>query len=374
MAQAYSAGLTVTENIVLKKERILPIKGTVLVKKGDKVKANDLVAETFLPGKVLPMKLSNALGVLPATINEYIAVKPGDTIEKGQILAQTKGFLGLFKSTARSPIKGEFESVSVHTGQALLREPRIPIQVKAFIDGIVVEVLPEEGVVIENKSAYVQGIFGLGNETTGEIKVMVPTPDEVIEPTAITSECKDKILVVGSIVDLKTIKKAAELGVRGIITGGISDNDIKTLLGYDIGVAITGHEDIGLSIVVTEGFGKIDMAKKTFYLLKKFEGYQTSIHGRTQIRAGVIRPEIIIPLDFKEEELIALKPKMSTLEIGGTIRIIRQPNFGMIGRITKLPESLFNVESETKVRILEAELENGQNVTIPRANVEVIEV
>ena len=55
------------------------------------------------------------------------------------------------------------------------------------------------------------------------------------------------------------------------------------------------------------------------------------------------------------------------------IRIIRQPNFGKIGRITGLPEQLFKVESETKVRILEAELEDGKKVTLPRANVEVIE-
>jgi hypothetical protein len=64
---------------------------------------------------------------------------------------------------------------------------------------------------------------------------------------------------------------------------------------------------------------------------------------------------------------------MSTLEIGTTIRVIRQPNFGVIGKVTGLPEQLTKVESETLVRILEAELENGEKVTIPRANVEVIE-
>ena len=37
MGQAYSAGLTVTDSIILRKERLLPLKGTVLVKKGDKV-------------------------------------------------------------------------------------------------------------------------------------------------------------------------------------------------------------------------------------------------------------------------------------------------------------------------------------------------
>ena len=99
-----------------------------------------------------------------------------------------------------------------------------------------------------------------------------------------------------------------------------------------------------------------------------------SVHGMTQIRAGVIRPEIIIPLEFDEKELKDVTAKVSTLEIGGLIRIIRQPNFGKIGRITALPEQLFIVESETKVRILEAELDDGTKVTLPRANVEVIEV
>ncbi|MCK4312551.1 MAG: hypothetical protein KAW88_07435, partial [Candidatus Cloacimonetes bacterium] len=169
------------------------------------------------------------------------------------------------------------------------------------------------------------------------------------------------------------VKKAQQAGVSGIITGGIDDHDLKKLLGYNIGVAITGHEEVGLTIVVTEGFGKINMAGKTFELLKRFDGHKASIHGITQIRAGVMRPEIVIPIEFKEEELKEPEVKITTLEIGTTIRVIRQPNFGLIGKVTGLPEKLTKVESESLVRILEAELENGGKVIIPRANVEVIE-
>jgi hypothetical protein len=373
MAQAYSPGLTVTDNIVLKKERILPLKGTVLVKKGDKVKADDFVAETLLPGKVVPFNLANKLGVDPRFMKDYIKIKEGDVLQKGTILAESKGFFGMFKNAVKSPIEGEVESISNLTGQLLLREPRIPVQVKAFIDGIVVEVLKDEGVIIENKSAYIQGIFGIGGETNGNIKVLVDAPEEVIKPDKIDESCKDQVIVCGAIAPLSVIRKAVKTGVAGIITGGVDDQDLKELLGYDIGVAITGHEDIGLTIVATEGFGNINMAKKTFELLKKFEGHKASIHGYTQIRAGVMRPEIIIPLEFDEKELIAEEPKMSELLIGTTIRVIRQPNFGMIGKVTGLPEQLTKVESETLVRILEAELEDGQKVTIPRANVEVIE-
>jgi len=374
MSQAYSAGLTVTDNIVYKIQRKLPLKGKVIVNKGDKVKSTDLVAETSLPGDIVPLNIANKLGVTAQQVIGFMKVKPGDQITKGQILAEDNGLFGLgfFKSSVKSEIDGEVESVSPLTGQCMLRKPRIPVQIKAFIDGIVVDVIPEEGVCIENKSAYIQGIFGICGETNGEIKVLVKDPTQKLTADLITPDCKDKLVVGGSLTPFDTILKAKELGVRGIITGGIDDEDIKKILGYDIGVAITGHENFGITILCTEGFGPIKMADKTFALLKQFEGKQASMHGKTQIRAGVIRPEIIIPLDFKEEELVAAKPKDSLLLIGGLIRIIRQPGFGKIGKILSLPESLHNVESETKVRILTAEVE-GKELTIPRANVELIE-
>ncbi|NLW18757.1 MAG: hypothetical protein GXY81_03615 [Candidatus Cloacimonetes bacterium] len=375
MAQAYSAGLTVTENIVLRKERILPLKGKVLVKKGDHVKADDIVAETLLPGKVLPFNLANKLGVTPGQLEQFIKIEAGQQITKNTILAATKGFMGtgLFKNEVRSPVEGEVESISAVTGQILLREPRIPIQVKAFIDGIVTEVMEDEGVVIENKSAYIQGIFGIGGETVGEIKVLAPAPDAVISASDIGESCAAKVIVTGAFTSYEVIKAAQENGVKAIITGGIDDQDIKKILGHDIGVAITGHENIGLTILVTEGFGQINMARKTYDLLKKFDGHKCSIHGKTQIRAGVIRPEIIIPLKFDEKELVVDEASLPSLEIGTLIRVIRQPNFGRIAKVTALPEELTKVESETMVRILEAQFEDGTKMVLPRANVEVIE-
>ncbi len=373
MAQAYSPGLTVTDSIVLIKDRILPLKGKVLVKKGDKVKAEDIVAETLLPGKVVPFNLANKLSIPPELVGEYVKIKEGDILKKGQLLAQTKGFFGLFKNSVKSPLDGEVENISKITGQLLLREPRIPVNIKAFIDGVVVDVVEEEGVVIENKSAYIQGIFGIGGETTGKLKVLVSTPEEIVDDNKIDESCKDRLIVTGSMASYALIKKAITVGAKAIITGGIDDKDLKKLLGYNIGVAITGHEDIGLTIVVTEGFGKIKIAKKTLELLKRFDGHKASLHGITQIRAGVMRPEIIIPIEFKEEELEVPEAKMASLEIGTTIRVIRQPNFGQIGKVTALPEELTPVESETLARILEAELESGEKVMIPRANVEVIE-
>ncbi|HCX59662.1 MAG TPA: hypothetical protein DG355_03265, partial [Candidatus Cloacimonas sp.] len=241
MGQAYSAGLTVTDSMIVRKERILPLKGKVLVNKGAKVKAEDVVAETLLPGKVVPFNLANKLGVTPAQLEKYIKIKPGDQITKKTILAENAGLfgLGIFKNEVRSPVEGEVENISAVTGQVLLREPRIPVQVKAFLDGVVTEVIPDEGVVIENKSAYIQGIFGIGDETTGELKMLATTPDDEIDAGKIDDSCKGKIIIAGSFVPFHVIEIARKHGVKAIITGGIDDQDIKKLLGYDIGVAIT---------------------------------------------------------------------------------------------------------------------------------------
>ncbi|MCD6102006.1 MAG: hypothetical protein J7J77_03015 [Candidatus Cloacimonetes bacterium] len=373
MAQAYTPGLTISRSMILKKDRILPLKGTVVVKKGDKVKADDVVARTDLPGEVVPINVANKLGIPPGDVPQKMVKKAGDKIEKGEVIASSKTLFGLFHSNVTSPVKGTVENISSITGQVLLREPPMPIEIKAFMDGIVSKIYENEGVEIENKSAYIQGIFGIGGEITGEIKIAVDSPSSSLTPDLIDESFRDKIIIGGAIVDMPSIQKALKVKAKGIVVGGIDDQDLKRFLGYDIGVAITGHEEKGITLVITEGFGPIKMAEKTFNLLKDFEGYKASMHGKTQIRAGVMRPEIIIPIPFKEEELKVKEEEATGLKIGSPIRIIREPNFGKICTVTALPEDLVVVQSETKVRILKAKMEDGSEVIIPRANVEAIE-
>jgi hypothetical protein len=158
------------------------------------------------------------------------------------------------------------------------------------------------------------------------------------------------------------------------VAGGISDKDLREFLGHDIGVAITGSEDLGITLVITEGFGEIDMAQKTFDLLKSKEGVMACINGATQIRAGVIRPEVVIPMDGDIKAAETAKEAATTgLEVGSPIRVIRQPYFGQIGAVSNLPPALQVLESESKARVLEVTFKDGKKAVIPRANVELIE-
>jgi len=373
MGHAYTPGLKVTKATVIRKERRLPVPGAVLVKMGETVKATQTVAKADLPGNVVPLNVAGKLGIQPHEVPEAMRVREGEAIKKGELVAVSKGIMGLMKTSLKAPCDGTIESVSAITGQVILREPPVPIEVKAYIDGKVVGVVEGEGVFIETTASFVQGIFGIGGEVIGEIKVVVDSPDQELAPSLITPEARGKVIVGGSFVPTESMRKALEVGAVALVAGGTDDRNLKDFMGYDIGVAITGQEDIGVTVILTEGFGRLRMARKTFDLLKSLEGKVASVNGATQIRAGVIRPEIIVPVEegsTLEEESV----EEGVLEIGSLVRVIREPYFGLIGEVTKLPPEPTVIETEARVRILELRLEDGKTVTVPRANVELIEM
>ena len=376
MAHAYTPGLKVTEGMTIQKERRLPLEGEVLVETGTTVDAEDVVAKADLPGNVQLLNVANLLSVPPEEVAEYMLKSVGEAVAEDEVIATTKGLFGLFKSQALSPIDGTIEAVSDVTGQVILREPPIPVEVKAYTNGTVTETVPNEGVTVETYGTYIQGIFGVGGETVGNLVIISQSSGDELTAEQILPEHRDNILVGGSLVTTDAIQKAIQQGVKGIIAGGIDDADLRKLLGYELGVAITGSEEIGITLVITEGFGKIAMAEQTFTLLKAREGMKTSINGATQIRAGVVRPEIVIPLvsDAMETEEEGKDGNLDgVLEIGSLVRIIREPYFGQLGRVTELPVELQNLETEAQVRVLRVELVDGQQTTLPRANVEAIE-
>lgn len=374
MAHAYTPGLKVTRATIIRKERRLPLEGEVLVKKGDKVKAEDIVARTELPGNVHPVNVAGLLSVPPEDVPQLMLKKAKDAVRKGEPIAMSKSFFGLFKTTVTAPIDGVIESISNITGQVILRESPIPVEVNAYIDGIIVDVFKNEGVVIEAKASLVQGIFGIGEERIGILKVIADSPDFVVEEEVIKEEYKNMVLVGGSFVTANALRKAAKIGVKGIVVGGIDDKNLRDFLGYDIGVAITGNEGKGITLVITEGFGRLSMAKRTFELLKSLEGKKCSISGATQIRAGVIRPEVIVPEESLQVEGNEEEVQKGGLIIGKTrVRIIREPYFGRIGTVVSLPAELQKIETEASVRVLDVQFDDGSRVTVPRANVEIIE-
>ncbi len=370
-AHAYTPGLKVKRAIVIEKLRRLPIPGEVLNKVGDIVNYDAKVARTEISGEPEIVKVAMILGVEAEDMSRYMLKKVGEKVKEGENIAFYSALFGMIKKNVPSPRDGTIESVSEVTGQVIVRGSPIPIEVDAYLPGTIVNVIPREGAVVQTHGAFIQGIFGIGGEVHGEIKRIAASNDEIVTPEKIGPDCKGKVLIGGSLITLEAMKRAAEVGASAIVVGGVRHQDLTTFTGQEIGVAITGQEEVGFTLIITEGFGKMNMSATTFKLLTSFEGLLACVNGATQIRAGVQRPEIIIP---HEERLEEAGEKFAMGMVPGTpVRIIRQPYFGAIGIVDTLPVELQAMESESMVRVLTVKLADGRTATVPRANVEIIE-
>ena len=373
MAKAYTPGLKVSSHLRHRARRALPTPGEVRVALGDRVQGSTVVAETFLDGEVTPMKAASLLACPPRDLPGLMLKKVGDTVVKDEVIARSKGIFGLMKTEVKAAAAGTIESVSETSGQVLLRGPRQPVQVLAHVPGRVVEVLPGEGAVIETDAALVQGIFGVGGEARGALALACRAPEEELHEDLVRPEMKGCVIVGGARMTAAAIARARTIGAAAVVSGGIDDADLRDFLGHDLGVAITGSERCGLTLIVTEGFGEIAMARRTFELLASHQGREACVNGATQIRAGVMRPEIVVPLDGAPVTAASTEAIDGELHVGAPVRIIRDPHFGLIGKVSSLPERPALLDSGSKARVLEVSLEKGGTVTVPRANVERIE-
>ena len=365
MSKSYTPGLKILENASIKKKRILPLAGELHVEKDDLVKSDQIVASAKIPGNVQMINVSNKLNIDPNQIIDCMLCKVDQEVKKGEVVARSKGLFGFFRSEVKSPMDGVLINISDITGQIIISEKPIPIEVDAYIDGKIQEVYKKEGVLISAYGVLIQGIIGVGGEKKGTLKIIENISD--LDKIDLST---NMVVVIKSFIDYGAYQKINKLGLKGIICGGIDYESLTKILGYPLGVAITGSEDV-TTVVVTEGFGNIDMSDRTFELLEKYKDSYCSINGATQIRAGVMRPEVIINLDFDIANINDNKDE-SLILVGSKVRIIRDPFFGLIGIVSALPSELVKMKTETMVRAAEVTLEDGTKKIIPRANLEVI--
>ena len=257
MSKSYTPGLKILESTKIIKERKLPLKGIINFKVGDSVRSSDIVASTFLPGNVHMVNISNQLNVEPETIKDYLLVAVDEEVEKGSIIAENKGFFGLFKTQVRAPLKGKVSNVSNTTGQIMISEPDTQIEIDAYLDGKVIDVIDDEGVVIKCQGSLVQGIIGVGGEQKGEI---------ILNSNA---DIRDKVVVIKGSIDKKIYEAYSSRGAIGIIAGGFDYESLSQILGYKLVVAITylGAETAQIFMQIPKYTGQVFQGMILFFLL-----------------------------------------------------------------------------------------------------------
>ncbi len=374
MPTAYVSGLTITADTIVRKERRLPIAGEVVVAPGQEVEAETAIARAMRPGNLTSVKVSERLGIGPADVPAAMRKSQGQPVEAGEVIAETRAFFGLFHNVCQSPAAGVIEHISPLSGYVGIREPPVPLQVVAHIGGRIARVIEGQGAVVESRAALAQGIFGVGGERRGILRVAARGPEAPMDLSLVGDSARGAVLVAGATAASGALTEAARAGAAGVVVGSIADLDLRAFVGYDIGVAVTGQEPVPFTLIITEGFGLVAMAPATFELLASLAGRSASIDGTTQIRAGVMRPEIIVPLgaDGGAAPREVGARHALPLRVGSQVRLIREPYFGQLAAVTALPAQPQEIETEAKVRVVEVRLEGGRRALVPRANVEMV--
>jgi len=285
------------EKASVRKIRRIPTQGDVLVAKGDVVEPETVLARGMVVNPdIREVKVYARLGVDPEQVARHMLKEEGDQVKKDEVIAIARSFFGRFTKVCRSPMEGTIEVFSKRAGRVLIRGKPIPVEIRAHIPGRITEIIPEEGAIVETQASIVRGVFGVGGEVHGELVFAVENPGEPLTTEVLSSDQEGRVLVGGSFTTLDAMRKAAKIGVGGIITGGVDQKDLTEFLGGEIGMGVTGGESGVTTLIITEGFGIYPMNQETFRLLKSYEGRKVSIDGTTQIRQRMLRPEVIIPL------------------------------------------------------------------------------
>jgi len=282
---------------IVRKTRRLPAPGEVLVKLDDIVKDDTLIARGHVRNpEIIEVRIDQKLGVDPYNLRGYMLKKEGDNVKKDEVIALRRSFFGSSTKVCRSPLDGIIEAFSKSSGKALIRGDPLPIEVKAHIPGKVTEIFPLEGAAVECKGSIIRGAIGIGGETYGPIEVLVDRPEEVLTDGLLTKTHSGMVVVGGAIATLEALKKAASMGVKAVIVGGVDEKDLTELLGHELGFGVTGQERIGFTLIVTEGFNANPMNELAFQLLEDHNGRFACVDGTTQIRTRMLRPELVLPL------------------------------------------------------------------------------
>ncbi len=312
------------------------------------------------------------LGCRPRELPGNMITKIGQEVKKGSIVAKKGEASAFFTRATRAPISGIITEVNDRTGYITISRPFKEIVITAFINGLVTEVIPRYGAVVETTGVLINGVFGVGPENYGELVLMDDDPTANLTADMIGDELQGKVIVIGGYATNEALERALEVGVSGVICATASYLNLVNSLGVKLGVGITGQEDIDMTVILMEGFGELNMRRHAFDALKQLDGMGASINGRTQIRAGAIRPEIVCPFPGYDGPVYEAEEVSEDIVLGQRVRIVSDPYFGVLGEVVEMPSRPQEIETGARVPVARIKIEGKEDaVSIPRKNVEI---
>lgn len=340
-------------------ERSLPQPGKITAKKGDKVSPEVILGEGEVSQGFRSIPVAEILGVNPKKVSKYLLKKVGDKVFFGEPIARRLRLFGRAKKEVVSPTSGTVVAIDDKGNVNIEFLPEAQ-KLLAGIWGTVEATYKNQTVRIRSLTSQIYGVCGAGRVREGIIKVMC-SRQEFLLPQAIDEKLSGSILVGGALISRPALSKAVAVGVSGIIVGGMHARDFWEAGGARR-TAFWTSSDVGVTIVILQGFGLLAPSEEIYDFFKKHDGRFAIIDGDAA--------KVTIPQrdgkGTKEPEV----PSEREVKVGDRVRVLDLSHFGEFGEvreIAKAPQKLFWQESFT----LKVETKHG-TIEIPHQNAEIV--
>lgn len=338
----------------IRRERLLPVPGRVVARRGQHVNPGDVVAEAIIEPEHILLDLGRGLGLNAKDVEKYVQVKGGDQVGEGDVLA---GPVGVARRVMRSPHDGVV--VVVGEGQLLLRLDTPPFELKAAYQGVIADLINDRGVIIETTGALIQGVWGNGRSSYGLLTVLSQAPDDTLSPSQLDVSLRGSVVFAGYCENEAVFQAGADLPLRGLILSSMHAR------------LISAANKVDYPVIVIEGFGKIPLNSAAFKLLSSSGRRDLTINADRWDRYTGTRPEVIlaVPAGTQAE----LPDEMDIFSAGKHARVISPPYQGKLATVMSVPSNLSILPSGVSALAASIRFEDGETALVPIANLDLID-
>lgn len=338
---------------LIRRERVLPMPGRILVRKGQKVNANEPVGEYKPHRDYSLVDVVRVLGVPVDRVDQYIQCEVGSKIAEGDVIAGPAGFT---RKLIRSPKSGKV--ILTGGGQVLIEFDEQPEIIQAGFSGEITELLSDRGAVIETTGSLIQGVWGNGLIDSGPLVNLASSPTLELKLDQLDMSQRGSVLLAGFCRDTQVLDMAKQLPVRGLILGSMATS-LKKMA-----------EELPFPIILLEGFGQFAINASTYKLLCSHEQREVCLNAEKADRSKGTQPEIVIPLPASGT--LSQPKAVEYLSQQQKVRVLHSLHARSTGVISRMKGKV-TLPNGISTRAVEVRLDhNGEKIILPIENLEIL--
>ncbi len=244
----------------------------------------------FNPNPFEVHNIAEEFGISEEDAANTIIVSRNQKVVPGQILAQQQWKKDEFRlKYVASSMFGSIHKIDKH--KIWIKSREISRKLYAYLSGEVVSVEPYWSVTIKSRAYKLNGTYGIGGERFGTISII---DTEYLKEDDIGARYKDNILIVKGKISKEALDKAARIGIPAIVAASCDLSVLRKYAGEGFIPGITGAEEVKTSVILMNNFCSTETMGDEFEFFKEREGKYMSVNGSTHIRAGAIRPQVLV--------------------------------------------------------------------------------